>query len=161
MQLQQLDYVLAVVDEGSFTAAARSRGVTQPSLSQGVRALEAELGVDLFVRAGRPVRLTAAGEAFVEPARRAVRVGRFRRAHPGVRVRITEPEDPDALVDEVRTGASELGFAQLPVGEDLEVVPLESHDYVAIVPPGGERGRLRLAALADAALVTTPPGTST
>src|SRR5262245_30074841 len=198
MQLQQLDYVLAVVDEGSFTAAARSRGVTQPSLSQGVRALEAELGVDLFVRAARPVRLTVAGEAFVEPARRAVRdaatareavaevvglaagrldlvclpsiaadpvavlVGRFRRAHPGVRVCITEPEDPDALVDAVRTGASELGFAQLPVGEDLEVVPLESHDYVAIVPPGGEDGGpLPLAALADAALVTTPPGTST
>src|SRR4029453_3581173 len=59
MQLQQLDYVLAVVDEGSFTAAARSRGVSQPSLSQGVRALESELGAELFHRAGRRGRLTA------------------------------------------------------------------------------------------------------
>src|SRR4029453_15825002 len=71
MQLQQLDYVLAVVDEGSFTAAARSRGVSPPSLSQGVRALESELGAELFHRAGRRVRLSAAGEAFVGPARRA------------------------------------------------------------------------------------------
>ena len=199
MQLQQVDYVLAVVDHGSFTAAARAIGVAQPSLSQGVRALEGELGAELFVRAGRAVRLTAAGEAFVEPARRALRdaataraavaevaglaagrldlvclpsfaadpvavlVGRFRREHPGVRVRIAEPEDPAALVEEVRSGASELGFAEIPLGDDLVTVPLAANDYVAIVPPGrgGDDGPLALRSLADAALITTPPGTST
>jgi len=177
MQLQQLEYVVAVVDHGSFTAAAGALGVTQPSLSQGVRALESELGTELFVRAGRQVRLTAAGEAFAEPARRALRdaataraavadvaglaaghldlvclpslaadpvaalIGRFRRAHPAVTVRLAEPEDPAALGDRVRTGTSELGFAELPLGGDLVAVAVEAHDYVAVVPPGGEAHR--------------------
>ncbi len=73
MDVRQLSYVLAVVDHGSFTRAAESLAVAQPSLSQGVRTLERELGVELFVRRARPVRLTPAGEALVGPARRAVR----------------------------------------------------------------------------------------
>jgi DNA-binding transcriptional LysR family regulator len=73
MDLRQLRYVLAVVDEGGFTAAARSVPVAQPSLSQAVQSLEQELGVRLFDRAGRRVVLTAAGEAFVAGARRVER----------------------------------------------------------------------------------------
>ncbi|MBV8960517.1 MAG: LysR family transcriptional regulator, partial [Actinobacteria bacterium] len=66
MDLRQLSYFLAVVDEGTFTAAASRVAVAQPSLSQAVRALEAELGTELFHRVGRAVRLTSAGEALVE-----------------------------------------------------------------------------------------------
>jgi DNA-binding transcriptional LysR family regulator len=202
MQLPQLQYVVAVVDHGSFTAAAEAVGVSQPSLSQGVRALEAELAAELFHRAGRRVRLSAAGEAFVGPARRALRdaataraavaevvglaagrldvvclpsfaadpvavlVGLFRRAHPAVTVRIAEPEDPAALVDMVRGGESELGFADLPLDDDLVTVPLEAHDYVAIVPPPADIASpgdapLSLRALAAEPLITTPPGTAT
>ena len=73
MDLRQLAYFLAVVDEGTFTAAAGAASVAQPSLSQAVRTLEAELGTPLFHRVGRTVRLTAAGEALVEPARQALR----------------------------------------------------------------------------------------
>ncbi|MBV8690572.1 MAG: LysR family transcriptional regulator [Actinobacteria bacterium] len=73
MDLRQLSYFLAVVDEGTFTAAASRVAVAQPSLSQAVRALEAELGTELFHRVGRAVRLTSAGEALVEPARQALR----------------------------------------------------------------------------------------
>jgi len=73
MDLRQLSYVVAVVDEGGFTRAARSLHVAQPSLSQAVRALEAELGVELFHRLPRRVTLTAAGEALLEPARQALR----------------------------------------------------------------------------------------
>jgi DNA-binding transcriptional LysR family regulator len=73
MDGRQLRYVVAVVDEGTFSAAAEALGVSQPSLSQGVRALEAELGVELFVRTGRSVVLTEAGRALVEPARQALR----------------------------------------------------------------------------------------
>ena len=73
MDLRTFQYVLAVVDHGGFTNAARAMQVAQPSLSQAVRTLEAELGVELFHRTTRSVRLSAAGEAFVEPARRAVR----------------------------------------------------------------------------------------
>jgi len=73
MDLRQVAYVLAVVDEGGFTRGARAVHVAQPSLSQSVRALERELGVALFQRAGRQVRLTAAGVAFVDSARAVVR----------------------------------------------------------------------------------------
>jgi len=73
MDLRQLSYFLAVVDEGTFTAAAATVAVAQPSLSQAVRSLEAELGTPLFHRLGRAVRLTAAGDALVEPARQALR----------------------------------------------------------------------------------------
>jgi DNA-binding transcriptional LysR family regulator len=73
MDLRQVSYVLAVVDHGTFTAAAASIPISQPALSQSIRGLERELGSDLFVRLGRTTRLTAAGEAFVGPARALVR----------------------------------------------------------------------------------------
>ena len=73
MDIRQLSYVVAVADHGGFSRAAEQLGITQPSLSQGVRALENELGIDLFIRSGRQVRLTAAGEALVGPARQAQR----------------------------------------------------------------------------------------
>src|SRR5262245_9761121 len=73
MDLRQAGYVVGVVDHGTFTAAARALHVAQPSLSQGVARLEAELGVALFHRVGRGVRLSAAGEAFVPAARRMLR----------------------------------------------------------------------------------------
>lgn len=73
MELQQLRYVVAVADHGTFTAAAVASYVAQPSLSQSIGALERELGVELFVRVGRRVRLTAAGHAFTAAAREALR----------------------------------------------------------------------------------------
>jgi DNA-binding transcriptional LysR family regulator len=79
MELSQLRYAVAVADEGTFTAAAAACFVSQPSLSQAVRSLEVELGVDLFARLGRITRLTPAGEAFVPAARAALRaVGTIR-----------------------------------------------------------------------------------
>jgi DNA-binding transcriptional LysR family regulator len=73
MELRQLRYVLAVVDHGGFTRAAAAEHVAQPSLSQAIRTLERELGVELFHRLGRRVRLTSAGEALVGPARQVLR----------------------------------------------------------------------------------------
>ena len=69
MDLRQVEYVLAVVDHRTFTAAAESIPVSQPALSQGIRALEQELGIELFHRIGRSVKLSDAGHAFVPPAR--------------------------------------------------------------------------------------------
>src|SRR4051812_50094563 len=73
MELRQLEYVVAVVDHGTFTRAAAAVHVAQPSLSQGIRALEAELGVELFHRVGRRALLAPAGAAFVGPARQTLR----------------------------------------------------------------------------------------
>ncbi|MFN8052236.1 MAG: LysR substrate-binding domain-containing protein [Acidimicrobiales bacterium] len=72
MDLRQLSFVVAVVDHGGFTRAAAALHVAQPSLSQGIRTLEAELGVDLFDRVGRGVTLTAAGRALLPAARQAL-----------------------------------------------------------------------------------------
>ena len=80
MDLRQLSYVVAVADHGGFTRAAEAVHVTQPALSQAVRTLEAELGVELFHRTGRSVVLTAAGEALLGPARRALRDAETARA---------------------------------------------------------------------------------
>src|SRR4051794_24517982 len=73
MELQQLRYALAVIETGSFTAAARRCFVAQPSLSQSVRNLERELGVDLVERTSRGVTVTSAGAAFAEATRSALR----------------------------------------------------------------------------------------
>ncbi len=73
MELRQIEYVLAVIDEGSFTAGAVACAVAQPSLSDGIRRLEGELGVRLFDRIGRSVQVSAAGRAFEGPARALLR----------------------------------------------------------------------------------------
>ena len=61
MTLQQLRYFLAAAEHGSFSAAAEELLMAQPSLSDQIRRLEAELGVALFARAGRRLALTEAG----------------------------------------------------------------------------------------------------
>jgi DNA-binding transcriptional LysR family regulator len=63
MTLQQLQYVLAAIEHGSFSAAAESLHLAQPSLSEQVRRLEAELGVGLFIRVGRGIKPTDAALA--------------------------------------------------------------------------------------------------
>ena len=70
MQLQQLRYFAAVADTRHFTRAAQREHVAQPSLSQQIRALERELGAELFHRARGHISLTDAGEALLPLARR-------------------------------------------------------------------------------------------
>src|SRR5262245_64677339 len=151
MELRQLEYVVGVVDEGGFTRAADALHVTQPALSDGIRRLEAELGLELFHRVGRRAVLSAAGQAFVEPARQVLRdlgvlrtsvaavagltagtldvvalptlavdplaalAGSFRHAHPGVLVRVDQPEDVAAVATGGRPGRPEIGLPRLAV----------------------------------------------
>lgn len=72
MQLQQLSYFVAVAETRHFTRAAQRVHVAQPSLSQQIRALERELGADLFHRARGNITLTDAGEALLPLARRII-----------------------------------------------------------------------------------------
>jgi LysR family transcriptional regulator, carnitine catabolism transcriptional activator len=201
MDERRLRYFLAVVEDGSVTGAAARLHVAQPSLSQALRAFETELGARLFHRVGRGLRLTAAGEALVGPARQVLRavdeareavqgvselrageleiaalstlavepmaglVGRFRAAHPGVRVRVLEPDTAAALEALVREGACELGATHLflaPGG--LMAVSLGEQELVFVLPPGPEgtaTGPLGPGELARTPLVVSPPGTST
>jgi len=201
MEIRQLEYVVGVVDEGGFTRAATALHVTQPALSDGIRRLEAELGLELFHRVGRQAVLSAAGEAFVEPARQVLRdlgvlrtsvaavagltagmldvvalptlavdplaalVGSFRHAHPGVVVRVDQPEDTAAVATRVRSGRSEIGLTELPVAEPgLVSRELTEQELLVVVPPDSPlagRRRITTADLASVPLVTSPVGTST
>jgi LysR family transcriptional regulator, carnitine catabolism transcriptional activator len=201
MDERRLRYFLAVVDEGGVTRAARRMRVAQPSLSQAVRAFEAELGVQLFHRAGRGVRLSAAGEALVGPARQILRatdearnaisgvlelrtgtleiaalatlavdpmatlIGSFRERHPGVEVRVLEPENADGVRALVRDGGCELGAAHLPLpGDQLTARPLGEQELLFVLPPEaptGDQRSLGARELAQTPLVVSPPGTST
>src|SRR4051812_45329217 len=72
MTLQQLQYFLAAVEHGSFSAAAEALHLAQPSLSEQVRRLEAELGSPLFARGGRGLQLTEAGRRLRPHAERVL-----------------------------------------------------------------------------------------
>lgn len=68
MELRQLQYFIAVVEEGTVSGAARRLNMSQPPLSAQLHALEADVGCALFEHAGRRLRLTAAGAAFYDRA---------------------------------------------------------------------------------------------
>lgn len=72
MLLRHINYFLAVVEHGGFTRAAAALHVSQPALSQQIKQLEASLGVTLFDRSGRHVRLTDAGKEYSRHARSAL-----------------------------------------------------------------------------------------
>jgi LysR family hydrogen peroxide-inducible transcriptional activator len=70
--LRQLQYLVAVADLGGFRRAAEACGVAQPSLSSQVSNLEQAIGVQVFERHARGVRVTAAGEAVLARARQVL-----------------------------------------------------------------------------------------
>jgi DNA-binding transcriptional LysR family regulator len=81
MDARQLEYFLAVVDEGSVRAAATRLFVAQPSVSQSIKTLERDLEAELFHRSGRRLVLTPAGEALITPARQVLHWLDLSRAH--------------------------------------------------------------------------------
>jgi len=84
VNLRQLEYFVVIAEEGSFTRASERLLVAQPSLSQQIGALEAELGGPLLERMPRGVRLTMAGQNFLPEARAAI--GHADRARRSVRM---------------------------------------------------------------------------
>ncbi|MFF8927979.1 LysR family transcriptional regulator [Streptomyces longwoodensis] len=68
IEARHLRVLRAVAATGSFSAAGRELGCTQPAVSQQMKALEASVGTPLLVRTGREMRLTQAGEALVRHA---------------------------------------------------------------------------------------------
>ncbi|GHG69670.1 LysR family transcriptional regulator [Streptomyces griseocarneus] len=151
MQLQQLRYFATVAEARHFTRAAEALHVAQPSLSQQIRALERELGAELFHRARGNITLTDAGEALLPLARRILadtetahrevqEVAQLRRG----RVRLGAPPSLCASLvpDVLRTY-----HARFP-GIELHVDEGGSQDLVRRLADGG----------LDLALIITPLG---
>jgi DNA-binding transcriptional LysR family regulator len=95
VELRHLRYFIAVAEELNFSRAAQRMHMAQPPLSAAIRQLERDLGVDLFVRTTREVRLTDAGRAFLTGARR------------------TLADAERAAVDARRAAAGELGHLRI------------------------------------------------
>ncbi|AJC53701.1 LysR family transcriptional regulator [Streptomyces sp. 769] len=107
MILRQFEYALAVAEQGSVTAAAELLHVAQPSVSQQIRSLERDLGVQLFARTPSGLVPTVVGRAFLRDAEVAVSAAR--------RARATARSGADELVGELAV-AVQMGFGtrQLP-----------------------------------------------
>lgn len=88
-KLRGLEYLVAVVDQGGFNAAARHLGVAAPSVHRLVQALEAELGIPLIDRSAQPLKPTPQAAAYVERAR--VLLGDLRELDASLRDRSHDP----------------------------------------------------------------------
>ncbi|MEX2292627.1 MAG: LysR family transcriptional regulator [Acidimicrobiales bacterium] len=88
-------------------------------------------------------------------------IGRFRRAHPAVTLRLRAPNDLDELATDVRSGTAELGITESgEANAGLTEVRLHEQQLLAVSPSGGPAGPLRIHKLAGVPLVLTPPGSS-
>lgn len=76
MNEKHIQYVLTIVQEGSFTAASKKLYVTQPSLSQTIKLIERDLGTPIFNRNTTPISLTSAGRKYVEAAQKVINIRR-------------------------------------------------------------------------------------
>ena len=169
MELRHLRHFVALAEEGSVTAAARRELIVQSGLSNSLQALEQDLGTELYLRGTRPVRLTAAGQALVAPAREALRAADTARR--------AVSETLDVVVGQLRLGIPFSARHLVPIGtylgEFLRTHPgvdvrmrsaaaLAMLDMVAngeldcaIGPVLELRGRLRLTPLAGEPLALT------
>jgi DNA-binding transcriptional LysR family regulator len=153
--LRQMRYVVEVARERSFSRAAVNLHVAQQALSQQVKAVEEALGVQLFERTNRGVDLTAAGEAFVHEARRALnaadRVGQ--RAQAAARGEVgtlrlaytlaTVYETLPALIDALAAEHPDLNLRPREVfAEDIEQLLADERVDLALAPHVGRRSGL-------------------
>lgn len=115
MELRQLQHFVAVAEESHFTRAAQRVNIVQSALSSSIRALEEELGTQLFVRSTRQVRLTTAGGVFLGKARAALEA-------------VREARDTMAAMQGLNQGTLSIGTVQsLPAFLDLPLLLARFH----------------------------------
>jgi DNA-binding transcriptional LysR family regulator len=168
MDLRHLRYFVAVAEELHFGRAAERLNMAQPPLSQAIRRLEADLGVDLLHRTTRKVDLTDAGRGYLVRARKILgevdeAAHEARRVAaalsrglclelPGVdfsfRGEMLVPDQAAAL----RTGEIDLALLRPPIADlSLTVLPLRRDRLVVAVPAGHPLAALRQVEITDLA----------
>ncbi|GAA5087980.1 hypothetical protein GCM10025760_09840 [Microbacterium yannicii] len=128
--LRHLHFFAAVADARHFGDAARDLGMTQPPLSQGIQRLEMRLGIRLFDRDARGVRITPAGQSLLPHARELLRLeGEFDDLAAGLavstQIRLGLAGDIDDLIDGVVGALASTGHETAPtVAGSVELVDL-------------------------------------
>ena len=158
MELHQLRYFVAIAETGNFTRASERAHVSQPSLSQQISKLEAEIGHKLFHRLGRKAVLTEAGVAFLERARRILfeveNAAKELGDHPSLGRRITvgavqtvmpyllapllarvREAHPNLLIDAQEDFRSNLVRGVIEGDLDLAVVPMPVKEHRLSIEP--------------------------
>ena len=118
MNTRHAQLVLAVVREGSFTAAAKSLFITQPTLSHQIRQIEEQLGSPIFVRSKTAIELTPAGHVYVQAARRILQIE-------------TQMNEALGALNGTSEGILRLG---LPAQRADELLPQVLADFYALYP---------------------------
>jgi DNA-binding transcriptional LysR family regulator len=170
VELRHLRYFLAVAEELHFSRAAERVRIAQPALSQQIRRLEADVGVDLFHRSRRRVELTAAGEAMLRPARQALaeveqaitaaqRAARGETGH--LRIGFVESAAMNlvpAAVHRFRQRHPDVGLSlsELAVEAQVQGLLAETLDVAIVRLPLSSQG-LELETIADEGLVVVAP----
>jgi DNA-binding transcriptional LysR family regulator len=168
VELRHLRAFLAVVDDGSFTAAARRLGVAQSAVSQLLRTLEDHLGVLLLNRTTRSVALTPAGEQFADRLRPALAAVDGALAHvraiatPGLLRVGFKAGGVGPLLTEVLHAYSaahptvQVQLTRMDWTDDLTALRLGSLDVVLARPPLDARGLHARELLSDQRVVGLP-----
>lgn len=170
MNFRQMRYVIALSEELNFSHAAQRLYISQPSLSQYIRAIEDEIGTQLFDRSGGHVSLTPAGERFVEIAREilaladhlkeaVVRAGKGERGLLRIGVSDSGSIMMPLLLPELqnRFPETQISFVEQPVGE-LEVRVLNGElDLIFTMLPMRQREKFEIVPiLRDDFLIACP-----
>lgn len=148
MNLKHINYVFAILREGSITAAAKKLFVSQPALSQTIKQVEADLGAPIFNRSTDPISLTYVGEKYIEAARQVMTI------HSNLRAEVEETKKETH--GRMRLGISiQRGLQLLPL-----VIPafVQKYPYVKIelIEHGSDTlEKLTLSGQCDIALITT------
>jgi DNA-binding transcriptional LysR family regulator len=173
MELRHLRYFIAVADELNFSRAAERLGITQPQLSQHIKALESRLDVQLLDRKQRPLQLTVAGQAFLEEARSTLAtleqaVRKIQRIHQGkvgsLSVGFTSSMANDILPDILRTFRQEYPNISLILREassGFQIQALQDRQidlaFVYQTPSMREIQNLEMSVLSQQTLVAVLP----
>ena len=125
--LRQLQYLIAVAEEGHFGRAAQNCFVTQSTLSAGIQELEAILGITVIERTKRRVAITPLGQELVDRARRVLaEVEDMRQRIGQVRARLAAASNAGG-VDLTPLGRQKGMFAMLPVSKEQVQKLREEH----------------------------------